>query len=58
MIKDVIVTPLKQFKDDRGKVMHMIRSDSEVFEKFGEVYFSFVNHGVTKGWMLHKSYRD
>jgi len=26
----------------------------EYFEKFGEIYFSFVYPGVVKGWHLHK----
>ena len=54
MIEGVKVTPLKQIKDERGKVMHMLRSDSEVFQKFGEIYFSCVNPGVVKGWHIHK----
>lgn len=45
--------PLKQFGDDRGKVMHMLRADAPHFDQFGEVYFSWVNPGVTKGWHKH-----
>ena len=54
MIEGVTITPLKQFVDERGKVMHMLRSDSDVFQSFGEIYFSLVNPGVVKGWSLHK----
>lgn len=54
MIKGVIVTPLKQIIDERGKVMHMLRSDASHFIKFGEIYFSFVHKGAVKGWHLHK----
>ncbi|MFZ5801456.1 MAG: dTDP-4-dehydrorhamnose 3,5-epimerase family protein [Candidatus Omnitrophota bacterium] len=54
MIKGVEVIPLKQIPDERGKVMHMLRSDSPHFEKFGEIYFSVVNPRVVKGWHLHK----
>ena len=32
----------------------MIRSDSEYFEKFGEIYFSEVMPNVIKGWKKHK----
>lgn len=53
MIDGVVIQPLKQIKDDRGMVMHMLRSDSELFEKFGEVYFSVTNPGVIKGWKKH-----
>ena len=31
----------------------MISNASPVFSTFGEVYFSVVNPGVTKGWKLH-----
>ena len=42
MIEGVKITPLKQIKAERGKIMHMLRSDSPVFKSFGEVYFSTV----------------
>ena len=29
-IKGIIVTPLKIISDDRGSVMHMLRSDSKI----------------------------
>ena len=54
MIKDVKVTPLKILSDNRGKVMHMLRKDDPVFEKFGEIYFSTINYNAIKGWHLHK----
>jgi dTDP-4-dehydrorhamnose 3,5-epimerase len=53
MIKDVLIKPLKQISDERGKVMHMMRSDDPDFEKFGEIYFSIVYPGIVKGWHLH-----
>jgi dTDP-4-dehydrorhamnose 3,5-epimerase len=54
MIDGVVVTPLKQILDERGKVMHMLRSDDAVFKQFGEIYFSCVYPGAIKGWHLHK----
>ena len=54
MIKGVTITPLKQIIDERGKVMHMLRCDEEIFQKFGEIYFSCVHPGVIKGWHIHK----
>lgn len=54
MITGVEVLPLKQIADERGKIMHMLRSDVKHFEKFGEIYFSTVYPGVIKGWHLHK----
>jgi len=54
MIEGVIVTPLRQIIDERGKVMHMLREDSPIFTRFGEIYFSFTNPGAIKAWHLHK----
>ena len=54
MIHDVKITPLRIIPDNRGKVMHMLRSDSEVFSRFGEIYFSTVFYKSIKAWHLHK----
>ena len=40
MIDGIKITPLKQIRDNRGKIMHMLRSDSSIFKGFGEIYFS------------------
>ncbi len=53
MIDGVIITPLKVISDERGKIKHMLKSESEAFKSFGEIYFSFVYTGVVKGWHLH-----
>ena len=53
MIDGVLVTPLKQIEDGRGKVMHMLRSDQNMYRGFGEIYFSSVRFGSIKGWNLH-----
>jgi len=54
MIEGVIVTPLRQIFDERGKVMHMLREDSPVFSRFGEIYFSCTYPGAIKAWHLHR----
>jgi dTDP-4-dehydrorhamnose 3,5-epimerase len=54
MIKDVLVKPLSQITDERGKIMHMLRADDPHFQKFGEIYFSVVYPNVVKGWHIHK----
>ena len=54
MIDGVVITPLKQICDQRGKVMHMLRSDAQVFKGFGEIYFSCVYPDAIKGWNFHK----
>lgn len=53
MIDGVIVTPLQQIADERGKVMHMLRCDWPMFQRFGEIYFSSVYPGAIKAWHLH-----
>ena len=53
MIDGVVITPLKQLFDERGKVMHMLRDDSSVFSKFGEIYFSCTYPGAIKAWHMH-----
>jgi dTDP-4-dehydrorhamnose 3,5-epimerase len=53
-IDGVLVRPLRQIPDERGKVMHMLRADDAWFKGFGEIYFSMVFPGVIKGWHLHE----
>ncbi len=53
MIDGVLVLPLRQIPDERGKIMHMLRCDAPHFEKFGEIYFSTVHPGVIKAWHIH-----
>lgn len=52
-IHDVTVTPLRRIPDERGAVFHMLREDSEVFTRFGEIYFSLVYPQVVKAWHIH-----
>jgi dTDP-4-dehydrorhamnose 3,5-epimerase len=53
VIEGVIVKPLRKIPDERGCIMHMLRSDDPEFEQFGEIYFSCIYPGVIKGWHLH-----
>jgi dTDP-4-dehydrorhamnose 3,5-epimerase len=53
-IEGIKISPLKIISDHRGSVMHMLRSDSENFDKFGEVYFSTIFEDKIKAWHLHK----
>ena len=50
MIHDVKITPLKIIADDRGKVMHMLRSDDKIFqnlEKF--IFLQFIKKKLKLG---------
>ena len=53
-IHGVLTMPLRQIEDERGAVLHMVRSDWPIFERFGEIYFSEVNHGHVKAWKRHR----
>jgi dTDP-4-dehydrorhamnose 3,5-epimerase len=54
MIDGVQVVPLRRIPDERGTVMHMLRSTDPHFTQFGEIYFSTVYKDVVKGWHRHK----
>ena len=53
MIEGVRIDPLRQIRDERGAIFHMLREDDPAFERFGEIYFSLVHPGWIKGWHLH-----
>lgn len=52
-IKGVKLTKLRQFHDERGKVMHMLKVTDPNFRKFGEIYFSCTHPNVVKAWHKH-----
>ena len=54
MIEGVQVTSRKVIPDERGKIMHIMKSSDDQFNTFGEVYCSSVYPGVVKGWHMHK----
>jgi dTDP-4-dehydrorhamnose 3,5-epimerase len=53
-IPGVRIFKLKQIHDERGAVLHMLRSDAEHFDRFGEIYFSEVIPGKVKAWKKHR----
>ena len=53
MIESVKLNNLNRICDERGSIWHMLRSDSEHFEQFGEIYFATIYPGVIKGWHEH-----
>ena len=54
MIQGVRVKQLKPIADERGRLMEMLRSDDELFIKFGQLYMTTAYPGVVKGWHYHK----
>lgn len=53
MIEGVQIKKLSQIHDERGKIMHMMRADTEGFISFGEIYFSGIYRDVIKAWHIH-----
>jgi len=53
MIEDVKIISKTKIPDERGMIIHMLRSDDPEFEQFGEIYFSVAYPGVIKGWHEH-----
>jgi len=53
-IDGVIITELRQIRDERGAVLHMLRCDAPDFARFGECYFSEVLPGAIKAWKRHR----
>lgn len=58
MIDGVIVKPLKRLLDERGYLMEILRSDEELFQKFGQAYISACFPGMIKAWHCHEHQFD
>jgi dTDP-4-dehydrorhamnose 3,5-epimerase len=54
VIEGVTTVALSELVDEHGSVLHMLRSDTPEFIKFGECYFSEVLPGAVKAWKLHR----
>jgi dTDP-4-dehydrorhamnose 3,5-epimerase len=54
-IAGISVTPLRQIEHPKGNIYHALKRSETSYEGFGEVYFSFINKGETKGWKMHKT---
>lgn len=52
-IEGMTVTQLREIRDGRGAILHMMRRDSPDFVRFGECYFSEVLPGSVKAWKCH-----
>lgn len=54
-IEGVTLSELRQIGDERGTLLHMLRSDAPEFTRFGECYFSEVLPGAIKAWKRHRA---
>jgi len=58
VIEGVKTRKLKVIPDERGYLMEILRSDDEMFRKFGQVYVTVAYPGVVKAWHYHKEQVD
>lgn len=58
MIEGVQAKTVRVIPDERGRLGEILRSDSELFRKFGQVYFTCAYPGVVKAWHYHKLQTD
>ncbi len=58
LIDGVRTREIKVNIDDRGRLAEILRSDSDVFRKFGQVYYTTAHPGVVKAWHYHKIQTD
>jgi dTDP-4-dehydrorhamnose 3,5-epimerase len=58
MIDGVKTKALKVIPDERGWLMEGLRSDDEIYTKFGQMYLSATYPGVVKGWHFHNKQVD
>mgnify|MGYP001355172697 CR=1 FL=1 len=53
MNPNIKVIPLKRINTPGGDVLHALKSIDEEFNKFGEIYFSWVEKNAIKAWKKH-----
>ena len=58
MIEGVVLKDLVVYKDERGRLFEILRSDDETFNGFGQVYMTVCKPGWVKGWHYHKNQTD
>lgn len=52
-MEGVTLHPLKHIVVPKGDIYHVMKSTDEGYCGFGEVYFSQIERGKTKGWKRH-----
>jgi dTDP-4-dehydrorhamnose 3,5-epimerase len=54
LIEGARLKPLRVMPDERGRLMEILRSDEDIFRKFGQAYLTTAYPGVVKAWHYHK----
>lgn len=58
LIDGVRTKKLSVHADERGRLVEMLRSDDEFFERFGQAYLTTAYPGVVKAWHYHEKQVD
>lgn len=58
LIEGVKTKDLRVIPDERGRLMECLRSDDDLFIKFGQIYMTTTYPGVIKAWHFHKRQID
>ncbi len=54
-ISEIKATKLSIIDNDKGPIMHALKISDNGYSKLGEIYFSEIFYGKTKGWKRHKN---
>jgi dTDP-4-dehydrorhamnose 3,5-epimerase len=58
LIHGVKTRQLQRIVDERGYLAELLRSDWDVFERFGQLYLTTARAGVVKAWHMHEKQID
>jgi dTDP-4-dehydrorhamnose 3,5-epimerase len=58
MIDGVKIKQLRIIPDERGMLIEILRSDEQLYKKFGQVYITTVYPEVVKAWHKHLKQTD
>ena len=58
MIDGVVIKKLKGHADERGCLTEILRSDEELYQRFGQIYVSLNYPDVIRAWHYHKKQED
>jgi dTDP-4-dehydrorhamnose 3,5-epimerase len=58
VIEGVEIKDLRQYADERGYLMELLRNDDPIFEQFGQCYVALNYPGVIRAWHYHKLQSD
>lgn len=57
-MEKIVTEKLNIISKKNGSIFPIIKSDSEHFSKFGEVYISSIGENVVRAWKKHKSLKQ